>query len=162
VPPLRVGHPRWTCSTTSHAPIMVVCMGVMSSSFSPFLKKSRPRCRLYLKLILHNTKEYGVAKIKKTRTIVRRDVTRFPNVYHVMSHQIVSISRDFIIKRHMRFVITILQKISTNKRHNRNNIFIARTFSPKNHRETPAMLPFMRNKTREEHVNMFVSWLPSN
>jgi hypothetical protein len=35
VPPLRLGHPFWTSSTPFHAPIMVVCMGAMSSSFSP-------------------------------------------------------------------------------------------------------------------------------
>jgi hypothetical protein len=36
VPPLRLGHPCWTSSTPFHTPTMVVCMGVMSSSFSPF------------------------------------------------------------------------------------------------------------------------------
>jgi hypothetical protein len=32
VSPLRLGHPCWTSSSPFHAPIMVVCMGVMSSS----------------------------------------------------------------------------------------------------------------------------------
>jgi hypothetical protein len=40
MPPLRLGNPRWTFSTPFDAPIMVVCMGVMSSSFSPFEEKS--------------------------------------------------------------------------------------------------------------------------
>jgi hypothetical protein len=34
-PPCWLGNPCWTSSTSFHAPIMVVCMGVMSSSFSP-------------------------------------------------------------------------------------------------------------------------------
>jgi hypothetical protein len=113
-----------------------------------------------LKTILHNTKENGVAEIKQTKTIVRRNVTIFPIVYHVMSHKIVSISGDFIIERHMMFVITILQKISTNKGHNRNSQFIARKISTKNHREPPAMLPFLRNKTTRgtcEYVCMIVT-----
>jgi hypothetical protein len=31
-PPLRLGHPYWTSSTPLYAPIVVVCMGLMSSS----------------------------------------------------------------------------------------------------------------------------------
>jgi hypothetical protein len=46
---------------------------------------------------LHNTTESGVAEIKQLKTIVRRNVTMFPIVYHVMSHKIVSISGDFVI-----------------------------------------------------------------
>ena len=34
--------------------------------------------RLCLKLILHNTKENGVAKTKGTEIIVRRNMTMFP------------------------------------------------------------------------------------
>ena len=45
----------------------------------PFLMKSRPRRRLCLKLILHNTKENGVAKTKGTEIIMRRNVTMFPS-----------------------------------------------------------------------------------
>jgi molybdopterin synthase catalytic subunit len=44
-----------------------------------------------LKLSLHNTKENGVAKIKQIKTIGRRNMTMFPIVYHVMSHNIGSI-----------------------------------------------------------------------
>jgi hypothetical protein len=40
MPPLRLGHPCWTSSTPFHAPIMVVCMGVMSSSLAPFWRKA--------------------------------------------------------------------------------------------------------------------------
>jgi hypothetical protein len=71
----------------------------------------------------------------------------FPLVYHVMSHKIVSISRGFVIEGHMMFFITILQKISTNKGHNRNSLFIERKLSTKTHRDPPAMPPFLRNKT---------------
>jgi type IV secretory pathway VirB3-like protein len=105
-----------------------------------------------LKTILHNTKENEVAKIKQTKTIVRRNVTMFPTVYHVMSHKIVSISVDFVIERHIVFVITILQKISTNKGHNMNSRFIARKFRTKNHREPPAMISFLRNKNYERDM----------
>jgi hypothetical protein len=87
----------------------------------PLLKESRPRRRLYLKMILHNTTENGVAEIKQVKTIVRRNVTMFSIVYHVMSHKIASISGVFVINRHIMFVITILQKISTNKGHNKNS-----------------------------------------
>jgi hypothetical protein len=81
----------------------------------PLLKESRPRRRLYLKMILHNTKENGVVEIKQVKTIVRRNVTMFPIVYQVMSHKIASISGHFVIERHIMFVITIQQKISTIK-----------------------------------------------
>jgi hypothetical protein len=90
---------------------------------------------LYLKLSLHNTKENEVAEIKQTKHIVRRNVTMFPIVYHVTSHKIASISGEFVIERHMMFVITILQKISNNKGHNRNSQFVTRKISTKNHRE---------------------------
>jgi hypothetical protein len=96
----------------------------------------------------------------KVKTIVRRNVTMFPIVYHVMSHKIASISGDFVIERHIMFVITILQKISTNKGHNRNSQFIARKFSTKNHGEPPIMLSFLRNKTTRgtcEYVCMMVT-----
>jgi hypothetical protein len=96
-----------------------------------------------LKLSLHNTKENGVAEIKQTKNIVRRNVTMFSIMYDVMSHKIVSISRDFIIERHKIFVITMLQKISTDKEHNRNSRFIATKVIPKNHRERPTMFPLL-------------------
>jgi hypothetical protein len=81
-------------------------------------------------MILHNATENGVVEIKQVKTIVRRNVTMFPIVYHVMSHRIANISGDFVIERHIMFVITILQKISTNKGHNRNSQFIARNSAP--------------------------------
>ena len=46
----------------------------------PFLKKSRPRRRVCLKVILHKTKESGVAKTKGTKIIMKRDVTMFQTV----------------------------------------------------------------------------------
>jgi hypothetical protein len=64
-----------------------------------------------------------------------------------MSHKIASISRDFVMERHIMFVITILQINSTNKGHNRNSQFIARKFRTKNHKEPPAMPSFLRNRT---------------
>jgi hypothetical protein len=113
----------------------------------PLLKKTRPRRRLYMKTILHNTTKNGVAEIKQTKISVRRNRTMFPIVYHVMSHNIGNISGHIVIERHEIFVIIILQKISTNKGHNRNSQFIARKLSTKNHRERPTMLPFLRKIT---------------
>jgi hypothetical protein len=77
-----------------------------------------------------------------------------------MSHKISSISGDFVIKRHMIFVITIMQKISTNKEYNKSSWFVARKFSTKNNRDTPVMLPFLPNKTTRgtyEYVCMMVT-----
>jgi hypothetical protein len=71
----------------------------------------------------------------------------FPIMCHIMSHKIVSISGDFILM--------ILQKISTNKRHNRNSWLIARKFSTKNYRQPPTMIPFSEAKLLEKH-DMFV------
>jgi hypothetical protein len=111
-------------------------------------------------MILHNTTENGVAEIKQIKTIVRRNVTMFPIVYHVMSHKIASTSGDFVIERHIMFVISILQKISTNKGHKSKIQFIARKFSTKNHGESPIMLSFLRNKITRgtcEYVCMMVT-----
>jgi hypothetical protein len=38
-------------------------------------------------------------------------VTRFPIVYHVMSHQIASISGDIVIQRHMMLVSTVQNRV---------------------------------------------------
>ena len=61
-----------------------------------------------LKLILHNIKENGVARTKKTKIIVRRNVTMFLRNFskHVNS----------MIRMHAMYVNTILQKIRTKQR----------------------------------------------
>jgi hypothetical protein len=51
----------------------------------PFLMKSRPRRRLYLEPILHNTRANGVSKTKEIKIIVR-NVTMSPIGEYVILH----------------------------------------------------------------------------
>jgi hypothetical protein len=127
VPLLRLGHPCWTSSTPFHAPISYVWVSCPHHSL-PFEEKSSSTSVVLETDPAQHKGEWGCKK-HQSKNIVRRNVTIFPIVYHLMSHKIASISRYFVMKRHMMCVITILQKISTSKGHNRNSLFIARKCS---------------------------------
>jgi hypothetical protein len=97
----------------------------------PFLTKSRPRRRLYLEPILHNTRDNEVSKTKEIKIIVRRNVTMFSIGEYVILHRKFSEHVSSVSGRHKMFGNTILQKISTKKRQCRNRW------------QEPMMLPFL-------------------
>jgi hypothetical protein len=108
-------------------------------------------------MILHNTKENGVAENKANqKNYEQRTVTMFPIVYHVMSHKIASISGEFVIERHIMFFITILQKISTTKDTTGIAGLLEENAEPKIIESHQQCFPSCGTKLREEHVNIFV------
>jgi hypothetical protein len=117
-----------TCTTHGHK------HGCHVRIILPFLTKSRPRRRLYLEPILHNTRENRVSKTKEIKIIVRRNVTMFPIGEYVILHRKFSEHVSIMSGWHKMFGNTILQKISTKKRQCRNRW------------QEPMMLPFLEIK----------------